>query len=186
MKVNMKPAKGLLAIAVALVLAGAIGCTRPGDTNNELDACKQVTPSPYADKLHFRLINEVTGSDLFAASTPNRFTFDDLTSFQYCNDSHPLEEAADFYKDGEGNDCVSFWFANLQAPHAYSPQECRRVLMRWSNTDTDTLEWTTHIEDSGIPNCDSFEVLDKVFYNSEVIHPVTLDGQSYYPLYKTN
>lgn len=173
-------------ILFAVLVAGLASCRPPSDENNELDACKQVTPAPYPEKLHFRVINKTTGTDLMAASTPNRFTFSDLTSWQYCNMSHPLEEASDYYEDLAGNDCVVFWFANLQQPHPYSPQECRRVLMQWSHTDTDTLEWTTHVQAAGIPGCDSFEVLDKVFFNGEVVHPETKSEQSYYPLYKVN
>jgi uncharacterized FlgJ-related protein len=184
MKLYMKSVKGLLALLVLSALIA--GCRSPREENNELDLCKQATPQPYANQLHFRVLNKTTGSDLFAASTPNRFTFDDLTSWQYCNSSHPLEEAADYFKSSDGQDCVTFWFANLNTPDAYSPQECRRILMTWSNTDIDTLEWTSHIEGVGVPDCDSFEVLDKVFYNKQVIAPVTIDGQQYYPLYKTN
>lgn len=186
MRAYLKPAKRLFALLVFTTLVvSTVGCDRK-DTNNELDLCKQATPALYTDKLHFRVINKVTGSDLMGAGTPNRFTFEDLTSWQYCNDTHPLEEASDYYKDAAGNNCVVFWFANLNMPDAYSPQECRRIIMRWSHTDTDTLEWTTHIEGTGVPNCDSFEVLDKVFFNNEVIHPETRDGQAYYPLFKVN
>ncbi|MBL7720047.1 MAG: hypothetical protein JNL72_14515 [Flavipsychrobacter sp.] len=186
MKAYTKPAKRLFALLAFVALAANITSCEPKDENNELDICKQVTPAHYADKLHFRVLNKVTGTDLMANGTPNRFTFENLTSWQYCNESHPLEEAIDYYKDAAGQNCVVFWFANLNAPDAYSPQECRRILMRWSQTDVDTLEWTTFIQPSGIPSCDSFEVLHKVFFNSEVIHPLTQDGQAFYPLYKTN
>jgi uncharacterized FlgJ-related protein len=184
MKLYMKSVRGLLALLVLTTLV--TGCRSKRSENSELDLCKQATPQPYANRLHFRVLNKITGTDLFAASTPNRFTFDDLTSWQYCNESHPLEEAADYFISSDGQDCVTFWFANLNAPDAYAPQECRRIVMRFSNTDSDTLEWTTHIEGVNVPDCDSFEVLDKVFFNGDVIAPVTLDGQSYYPLYKIN
>jgi hypothetical protein len=183
----MRAAKCLSGLLFSLVLvAGVSSCKPTKDENNELDVCKQVTPAPYTDKLHFRVLNEQTGADLLSAETPNRFTLEQLTSWQFCNETHPLEEASDFYKDVSGRDCVVFWFANLSRPHPYSPQECRRVIMYWSNTDTDTLEWTTRVQSSGVPNCDSFEVLEKVFFNSEVVHQVTQDGQTFFPLYKTN
>jgi hypothetical protein len=183
----MTPAKCLAGFLLfATLVAGITGCRSKKDENNELDACKQVTPAAYTDKLHFRVLNAQTGTDLLAASTPNRFTFEQLTSFQYCNQSFALEEASDFYEDLAGNDCVVFWFANLSRPHPYSAQECRRILMRWSHTDTDTLEWTTSVQPAGIPNCDSFEVLEKVFFNGEVVPQETRDGQTFYPLHKVN
>jgi hypothetical protein len=182
----MKLAKGLSAIMLfSTVVAFTSGCVSKKQDNNEVDLCKQVIPAPYPERLHFRVINELTGTDLMAESTPNRFTFDQLASTQFCNDQFVLEEARQFYKDAAGKDCVVFWFANLNAPDAYDPQECRRIIMRWSHTDTDTLEWTTHVQ-SNDPRCDSFEVLDKVFFNNEVVPPVTQDGQTFYPLYKTN
>jgi hypothetical protein len=183
----MKPAKCLSGLLLfATLVAGVVSCRTTRDENNELDACKQVTPAPYPEKLHFRVLNKQTGTDLLAAGTPNRFTLDQLTSYQYCNDQYALEEASDFYKDIAGKDCVVFWFANINQPHPYSPQECRRLVMNWSKTDADTLEWTTSVQSAGIPNCDSFEVLEKVFFNNEVVHQVTQDGQTFYPLYKTN
>ena len=182
----MKLAKSLSAILLlTTIVAGTTGCVSKKPDNNEGDLCNQVTPAPYPERLHFRVINEETGTDLMAESTPNRFTFEQLTSWQYCNDQYALEEARQFYKDAAGKDCVVFWFANLNAPDAYDPQECRRIIMRWSHTDTDTLEWTTFVQ-SNTPTCDSFEVLNKVFFNNEVVPPVTQDGQTFYPLYKIN
>ena len=189
MRTNITPAKGLAGLLLfASLIVSMAACRSPKDENNELDLCKQVTPADYTEKLHFRVINKQTGTDLLGGSTPNRFTFEELTSFQYCDLSHPLEEAADYYEDLAGNDCVVFWFANLSKPHPYSPQECRRLFMRWgqSHTDVDTLEWTTHVQAAGVPDCDSFEVLDKVFFNGDVVHQETKDGQTYYPLHKVN
>ncbi len=184
MKLYMNSVKGLLALLVFTALVA--GCRSKKEENNEAELCKQATPAHYTGRLHFRLLNQQTGTDLFAESTPDKFSFDQLTSWQYCNDSHPLEEARDFYINSQGKDCVTFWFANLKAADAYDPQECRRIVMRFSNTDSDTLEWTTHIEGVNMPGCDSFEVLDKVFFNGQVVAPLTEDGQSFYPLYKTN
>lgn len=183
MKLYKNSLKGLLALLVFTALL--TGCRSKKEENNESTLCKQATPAHYSGRLHFRLLNQVTGTDLFAESTPNRFNIDKLVASQYCN-SNALTAATDYFINSDGKDCVTFWFANLKAPDAYDPNECRRIVMRFSDTDADTLEWTTHIEGVNVPDCDSFEMLDKVFFNGQVVAPLTEDGQSYYPLYKIN
>ena len=75
MSIYMRMAKCLSGLLIFAGLAVSVtACRSTKDENNELDVCKQVTPALYTEKLHFRVLNKQTGSDLMAAQTPNRFT----------------------------------------------------------------------------------------------------------------
>lgn len=137
------------------------------DGTQEATPC---TPYPPAGHIKLRFISSADGSDLLTTNALHR---DSLRATQPCSTDSLLLRFKDYPQPGTGTGITVLEFLNLHNPTLDDQPECFKILLKWTATDTDTLEWYYHKE-TDPDGCSSYPI-DNVYFNGQLTTD-TFDG----------
>lgn len=142
-------------LIVLCLFAGLFSCKPTLSVDCE-NALLPPDPVPLAK---FRLLSAMGNEDLIANNTVN---FDSLVAMQPCNMHDTLGKV--ITSNGSGG--YIFNFNDLRQPAIGENAECYRILLKWSDTDTDEVEFVVTGE---FMECGTIYYIDRVLFNGKQV-----------------
>lgn len=141
----------ITSLAVLCLFATLYSCKPTLSVDCE-DALRPADPVPHAQ---FRLLSTTGNDDLIANNTVD---FDSLKAIQPCNINDSLKTV--LTPNGSGG--YIFSFGNLRQPVVGENPECYRIMLNWSSTDNDEIEFVVRGE---FDECGTIYYIDRVLFN---------------------
>jgi hypothetical protein len=157
-------------LVLIAVLYGVFVACQKGDSTKCL-------PVPAVNGLRFRM-EDTSGRDLLYAAILSK---DSLQAMQPCNSKALIPFFNAYQLSGSADTGILIHFNNLDNPDYGAGGECYRIYFRWSNTDTDTLDWHYRLEEQ---NGCTQQIIDYISYNGVQTQQKVDNGNAYYRLVK--